>query len=146
MFNKFLPYWMTRGMLRAGAVMTGILFLISYVVDVTLAGVGVSPAATVVNDAAIALIAASVLIFYLFSTRTEQIFLRARERMNLTAELNHHMRRVLSDMRSAAEVEDREVRLQMMDRAIEKADHLLIDLVPTVSAERSPRLTPLENR
>jgi len=90
MFDKYLPYWMTRGMLRAGAVMTGILFLISYIVDVTLAGVGVSPAATVLNDAAIALIAASVLIFYLFSSRAEQIFLRARERMNLTAELNHH--------------------------------------------------------
>ena len=60
MFDKFLPYWMTGEMLRAGAVMTGILFLISYMVDVTLAAAGVSPAATVLNDAAIALIAASV--------------------------------------------------------------------------------------
>jgi len=143
MFDKYLPYWMTRGMLRAGAVMTGILFLISYIVDVTLAGVGVSPAATVLNDAAIALIAASVLIFYLFSSRAEQIFLRARERMNLTAELNHHLRHVLSDMRCAAEVEDREERLRMMDEAIDRADHLLIDLVPTVSAEKPPRLTSL---
>src|SRR5262249_18109791 len=74
MFDKFLAYGMTRGMLRAGAVMTGILFLISYIVDVTLAAVGMSPAATVLNDAVIALIAASVLIFYLFSSRTEQIF------------------------------------------------------------------------
>jgi len=146
MVDKYLPYWMTRGMLRAGAVMTGILFIISYVVDVTLAALGVSPAATVLNDVAIALIAASVLIFYLFSSRTEQIFLRARERMNLAAELNHHLRRVLTEMRNAAEVEDREERLQMMDQAIEKADHVLIDLVPTVSAERSPRLASLEQR
>ena len=43
MFDKYLPYWMTRGMLRAGAVMTGILFLISYIVDITLAGLGVLP-------------------------------------------------------------------------------------------------------
>jgi hypothetical protein len=146
MFDKFLPYWMTRGMLRAGAVMTGILFLISYLVDVTLAAAGVSPAATVLNDAAIALIAASVLIFYLFSSRTEQIFLRARERMNLTAELNHHLRHVLSDMRGAAEVEDRGERLRLMDEAIERADHVLIDLVPTVDAERPPRLASLEQR
>lgn len=144
MLNKYLPYWMTRGMLRAGAAMTGILFLISYIVDVTLAGVGVSAAATVLNDAAIALIAAAVLIFYLFSSRTEQIFLRARERMNLTAELNHHLRRVLCDMRSAAEVDDREQRLQMMDEALDRADHVLIDLVPTVSAEKPPRLSSLE--
>jgi hypothetical protein len=146
MFDKLLPYWMTGGMLRAGAVMTGILFLISYMVDVTLAAAGMSPAATVLNDAAIALIAASVLIFYLFSSRTEQIFLRARERMNLTAELNHHLRHVLSDMRSAAGVEDREERLRLMDEAIERADRVLIDLVPTVSAERPPRLASLEQR
>jgi hypothetical protein len=146
MFDKFLPYWMTGGMLRAGAVMTGILFLISYMVDVTLAAAGVSPAATVLNDAAIALIAASVLIFYLFSSRTEQLFLRARERMNLTAELNHHLRHVLSDMRGAAEVEDRGERLRLMDEAIERADHVLIDLVPTVNAEKPPRLASLEQR
>jgi hypothetical protein len=133
-------------MLRAGAVMTGILFLISYCVDVSLAEFGVSPADTLWNDAAIALIAAAVLIFYLFSSRSEQIFLRARERMNLTAELNHHLRRVFSEMRSAAEVEDREERLEMMDQAIEQADRVLIDLVPTVSAERAPRLASLEQR
>jgi len=101
---------------------------------------------SVLNDAAIALIAASVLIFYLFSSRTEQIFLRARERMNLTAELNHHLRHVLSDMRGADGVEDREERLRLMDEAIERADRVLIDLVPTVSAERPPRLASLEQR
>jgi hypothetical protein len=145
MFDKYLPYWMTRGMLRAGAVMTGILFLISYIVDITLAGLGVLPSSTVLNDVAIALIAACVLMFYLFSSRTEQIFLRARERMHLTAELNHHMRRVLCEMRNAAEVDNRAERLRLMDHAIEEADHLLIELVPTVSAERSPRVASLEN-
>jgi hypothetical protein len=145
MFDKYLPYWMTRGMLRAGAVMAGILFLISYMVDITLASVGVLPSSTLLNDVAIALIAACVLMFYLFSSRTEQIFLRARERMHLTAELNHHMSRVLCEMRNAAEIDNRAERLRMMDRAIEQADHLLIDLVPTVSAERSPRVASLEN-
>jgi hypothetical protein len=146
MFDKYLPYWMTRGMLRAGVMMAGILFVISYAVDVTLAGFGVSAAATVLNDVAIALIAACVLLFYLFSSRTEQIFLRARERMNLTIEVNHHMRHVLSEMRRAAEIEDREVRLRMMDQAVEEADHLLIDLVPTVSAEGRPWVASLEHR
>src|SRR5215472_3112293 len=118
----------------------------SYAVDVSLAEFGVSPAATIWNDAAMALIAAALLIFYLLSSQTEQIFLRARERMNLTAELNYHLRRVLAEMRGAAEVEDREERLQMMDQAIEQADRVLIDLVPTVSAERAPRLASLEPR
>jgi len=146
MFDKYLPYWMTRGMLRAGVVMAGTLFVISYVVDLTLAALGVLPASTVLNDVAIALIAAAMLLFYLFSNRTEQIFLRAKERMNLTAELNHHLRRALSEMRNAAEVEDREKRLRMMDQAIEETDHLLIDLVPTVNAKDAPRLASLENQ
>jgi len=133
-------------MFRAGVVMAGTLFVISYVVDMTLARLGVLPASTVLNDVAIALIAAAVLLFYLFSSRTEQIFLRAKERMNLTAELNHHLRRVLSEMRNAAEIEDREGRLRMMDQAIEEADHLLIDLVTTVSAKGAPRLATLENQ
>ena len=146
MSDKYLPYGVTRGMFRAGVVMAGTLFVISYVVDMTLARLGVLPASTVLNDVAIALIAAAVLLFYLFSSRTEQIFLRAKERMNLTAELNHHLRRVLSEMRNAAEIEDREGRLRMMDQAIEEADHLLIDLVPTVSAKGAPRLASLENQ
>jgi len=146
MFDKYLPYWMTRGMLRAGTVMAVILFVISCTVDVTLASIGILPSSTVLNDVAMALIAAAILMFYLFSIRTEQIFLRARERMHLTAELNYHMRRVLSEMRNAAEVENRAERMRMMDHAIEEADHLLIDLVPTVNAERSPRIMPLENR
>lgn len=115
MADKFPPYWMTRRMLRAGAVMTGVLFHRR-----RHPGRGGSlAAATVLNDAAIALIAATVLIFYLFSSRAEQIFLRARERMNLTAELNHHLCHVLSDMRSsAAELKDRQLRLRLMDEAI----------------------------
>jgi hypothetical protein len=145
MFDKYLPYWITRGMFRAGTVMAVILFVISYIVDITLAGIGVLPSSTVLNDVAIALIAACVLMFYLFSSRAEQIFLRARERMHLTAELNHHMRRVFCEMRSAAEVDNRAERLQMMDHAIEHADHLLIELVPTVSAERAPRVASPEN-
>jgi len=57
---------------RAGALMAGILFLISYMVDVTLAAAGMSPEATVLNDVASALIAASVQIFYLFTSWPEQ--------------------------------------------------------------------------
>ena len=62
--------------------------------------------------------------------------------MNLTAELNFHLSRALLEFRSAAEVEeveDRDERLRMLDQATEYMDHVLIELVPTVSAEKSPR-------
>jgi hypothetical protein len=59
--------------------------------------------------------------------------------MNLTAELNFHLRQAMTEVRSAAEVEDREERLRVVDAAMESIDHLLIDLVPTVNAEKAPR-------
>ena len=142
--SKFLPYWMTPAMIRAAAVMSGVLFLISYLVDLALLNLSVAPSATVVNDIAIALIATSVMLFYLFSTRTEQIFLRAKERMHLTAELNYHLRRAISEARFAVELEDREQRLRILDSVSEEIDHILTELVPTVSPERPPRYTSTE--
>jgi len=85
------------------------------------------------------MIATGVMLFYLFVTHTQNIFLRAKERMNLTAELNFHLSGALLEFRSAAEVEDRDQRLRMLDQATEYIDHVLIELVPTVSAEKSPR-------
>jgi len=139
MTRKFVPYWMTPAMMRAAAVMCVVLFAISYVVDLLLVNWNVAPASTVINDIAIALIATSLMLFYLFSTHTEQIFLRAKERMNLTAELNYHLRRALAEARFAAELEDREERLRILDEVSEDIDHILTELVPTVSAERRPR-------
>jgi len=136
MANKLLPYWMTPAVMKAAAVMAGMLFVVSYAVDLTLESFKVAPAHTVLNDIAIALIATGVMLFYLFSSHTQHIFLRAKERMNLTAELNYHLRPALVESRSAAEVEDREERLRMLDEAMEEVDHLLIELVPTVTAEK----------
>jgi hypothetical protein len=141
MRSKFLPCWITPAIVKAAAVSTCILFVVSYAVDLTLLSFDVAPASTILNDIAIAVIATGVMLFYLFSTDTQHIFLRAKERMNLTAELNHHLRRVLTEFRSAVELEDRDERLRMLDQAIEDVDHILIELVPTVSGENSPRYT-----
>jgi hypothetical protein len=85
------------------------------------------------------MIATGVLLFYLLATHTQHIFLRARERMSLIAELNHRLGRALVELHSAAEVEDREERLRMFDKAIEYMDDVLIELIPTVSADDSRR-------
>jgi len=137
--TKSLPYWMTPAIMKAATVMACMLFIVSYAVDLTLLSFEVAPSSTVLNDIAIALIATGVMLFYLFSTHTQHIFLRAKERMNLTAELNHNLRQVLVEFRCAAEVEDRGERLRILDQAIEDVDRILIELVPTVNAENLPR-------
>jgi hypothetical protein len=137
--SKLLPYWMTPAIVKAAGVMACMLFIVSYAVDLTLLSFEVAPSSTVLNDIAIALIATAVMLFYLFSTQTQHIFLRAKERMNLTAELNHNLRQVLVEFRCAAEVEDRGERLRILDQAIEDVDRILIELVPTINAENLPR-------
>ena len=139
MQTKFLPYWMTPTIFKAAVVMVCMLFVVSYAVDFALLKLDVPPHSTIVNDIAIATIATGIMLFYLFVTHTHQIFLRAKERMNLAAELNHHLRVVLTELRDAAEVEDRDGRLLRFDQAIESVDHILIDLVPTISGEQLPR-------
>jgi len=139
MQTKFLPYWMTPTIFKAAVVMVCMLFVVSYAVDFALLKLDVPPHSTIVNDIAIATIATGIMLFYLFVTHTHQIFLRAKERMNLAAELNHHLRVVLTELRDAAEVEDRDERLLRFDQAIESVDHILIDLVPTISGEQLPR-------
>ena len=133
---------MTPAIVKAAGVMACILFIVSYAVDLTLLSFEVAPSSTVLNDIAIALIATGVMLFYLFSTHTQHVFLRAKERMNLTAELNHNLRQVLVEFRCAAEVEDRGERLRILDQAIEDVDRILIELVPTVNAENVPRYDP----
>ena len=137
--SKLWPYWMTPAIVKAAGVMACMLFIVSYAVDLTLLSFEVAPSSTVLNDIAIALIATAVMLFYLFSTHTQHIFLRAKERMNLTAELNHNLRQVLVEFRCAAEVEDRGERLRILDQAIEDVDRILIELVPAVNAENLPR-------
>ena len=137
--SKFLPYWVTPAIVKAAGVMACVLFIVSYAVDLTLVNFDVAPSSTVLNDIAIAVIATGVMLFYLFSTQTQHIFLRAKERMNLTAELNHNLRQVLVEFRCAAEVDDHDERLRILDRAIEDVDRILIELVPTVNGENSPR-------
>src|SRR5262252_551946 len=105
--SKFVPYWLTPAMLKASAVMACMLFVVSYAVDLALVSLDVSPASTILNDMAIAMIATGVMLFYLFSTHTEHILRRAKERMNLVADLNHQLRQALVEFLSAADVEAR---------------------------------------
>jgi len=76
---------MTPEIMKAAAVMAAMLFVVSYLVDLTLMRLDVSPSSTILNDIAIAMIATGVMLFYLFVTHTQNIFLRAKERMNLTS-------------------------------------------------------------
>jgi hypothetical protein len=140
MRKKILPYWLTQQTMKAAVITAGIVFLAAFSIGLSLANFRVSPATTILDDIAVALIASAVVVYYLFSIQMQQTYLRAKERMNLTAELNHHLRSAMVEFRNAAGIQDPAERLQMLDQVIEEVDHVLINLVPTVSGERGPRI------
>jgi hypothetical protein len=96
-------------------------------------------AATVFDDLAVGVLGAALALFYMSSVRTNQIYLRAKERTILTAELNYHVRSALTAIRHAASLEDSVKRTQQVDEAIEQIDRVLLDLVPTVGSADAPR-------
>lgn len=87
----------------------------------------------------VGVLGAALSLFYLSSVRTNQIYLRAKERMILIAELNRHVRSALTAIRHASSLDDAAQRIQNVDEAIERIDRVLLELVPTVGSAEAPR-------
>jgi hypothetical protein len=134
-----LPEWILHEHIKDALVIGFVLSVFSYGLGVLLFWLRMPSAVTVFNDLAIGILGAGLALFYMSSIRTNQIHLRAKERMILIAELNHHVRRALTTIHQAASLEDPVARTQEVDEAIEQIDRVLLDLVPTVGSASAPR-------
>lgn len=142
-FKINLPEWIHPEHLKAALVIGFVLSVWSYGMDVLLFWLKLPKAATVFDDFAVGVLGAALSLFYMSSVRTNQIYLRAKERTILTAELNYHVRSALTAIRHAASLEDSMKRTQQVDKAIEQIERVLFELVPTVGGASAPRsLTP----
>jgi hypothetical protein len=137
--NKTLPHWLAFDRMKPALAAFFALFFASYVMDLILDHLGVSGAATILNDLAIGILGVLLLLFYLSASYENHNMARARERMILVAELNHHIRNSLTVIGHAATLEDKGDRLRRIDEAMERIDVVLTDLVPTVGSATSPR-------
>ena len=145
-FKNNWPEWILPEHLKAALVIGFVLSVCNYALDVLLFWLRVPAAATVFNDFTVGALGAVLSLFYMSSVRTNQIYLRAKERMILTAELNRHVRSALTAIRLAASLEDAVKRLQEVDEAIEQIDRVLLELVPTVGSADAPRSLSPERR
>jgi hypothetical protein len=137
--QKLVPRWLTPERSKP-AMVTGLaLFFVSYAIDLLLYWAGVSAASTILNDLAVGLLGALLLIFYVSSLHFEQNHSRAKERMILVAELNHHVRNALVAIQYSAMLDDRSERVRRTSDAIERIDYVLLNLVPTTASARGPR-------
>lgn len=136
--NK-LPIWIVPEHVKFAAVVGLVLYIFHYGLDLLLARWRIPEAATVWDDLAIGILGGIVSLFYMSSVRANEIFLRGKERMRLTEELNHHVRKSLTSIRHAAAVEQKSDRVRRIDEAIEHIDRVLTELVPTAGKEDAPR-------
>ena len=138
-FKVILPPWVLPELLKDALVIGFVLSVASYGLEVFLFWLRMPGAATAFNDLAVGVLGAGLALFYMSSVRTNQIYLRAKERTILTAELNRYVRSALVAIRYAASLDDASERIQKVDDAIEQIDRVLLDLVPTVGSADAPR-------
>ena len=63
----------------------------------------------------------------------------ACERLIVTAKLNHQIRHAMSAVATSVVLPNEEDRLRLVDEAVEKIDHVLMDLVPTTDEQERLR-------
>lgn len=127
--NSAILAWMKSERLKAVAIAAVLLFSANVVFDYILLFQGVAAANTFVNDAAIAAVGGFTVWILLAVQARQQEVARARERARLIAELNRRVRHAVSLLANAALIENRDVRLQAIDDAVQDVDRVLTETI-----------------
>jgi len=146
MQKKNLPSWLAFAQIKPALTAGLILCSASFVLNLFLSRLGITGAATILDDLAMGLLGTLLLMVYLSALYESQCHARAKERAILVVELNHHIRGALTALGCCVMLEDREERLRQYDDAVATIDRVLTDLVPTIGSTEEPRLLlPEEN-
>jgi hypothetical protein len=131
--------WLNQYNLKTALVAGLTLFTVTYVAEAVLYYLDIVAAKTILDDAAIAITGAGVLIFFLVQSSKNQIVARAKERAIMVAEINHHMRNAITPLALIMASPDTRERLRILDLATDRMDHVLTELLPTVGTTSKPR-------
>jgi hypothetical protein len=113
------------------------LFGLSYLIEILMARMGVAPTDTILNN--VLLGALGVVAAYLWVRYESERQARAREKLILAIELNHHIRNALAMISECASLQDEQVKYRLIDAAIDRIDRVLTELVPTAGETPGPR-------
>ena len=136
---RSMSEWLNEYNLKAALVAGLTLFTITYVADAVLYYLGIAATETILDDAAIAIAGAGMLIFFLVQSNKNQMVARAKERAIMVAEINHHMRNAITPLALIMASPDAGERLRILDIATDRMDHVLTELLPTVGTTSKPR-------
>ena len=119
------PSWFAFERAKPAAITGFALFIASYTADLILSRLGIEGAATLLNDLAIGILGALLLLFYLSASYEKASFERLKGRMAIVANLNRQMRDAAARIADSAMIEEREERLQQVDQAVLALDRVL---------------------
>jgi hypothetical protein len=137
---KKLEQWFKSDRTYGVGLVAVVLFLSSVACDQVMRWRGIVGAGTFVNDLVVAAAGGFGVWFLLRLQAERESLARARERLLLTAELNHHVRNAVTMMANSLLLRDPDERLRVMDEAVHRIDRVLTELVPTAGLDREPRL------
>jgi hypothetical protein len=143
-FKESLSNWLTRERVTPAFVIAGALFLFSFGTHFLLLKLRVPAAATILDDLAIAVLGGLLFFFYVSAISLNQEYKRAKERIILIAELNHHIRDALIVIQCSGGIADENDRAHCVQEAVQRIDWVLTDLVPTIGSAKQPRLNSPE--
>jgi hypothetical protein len=121
----------------AGFLVGLFLFGLTYVFEILLARMGIAPVDTILNNLAVGVLGA--VAAYLWVRYESERQARAREKLILAIELNHHIRNALALISECASLQDEQVKYRLIDAAIDRIDRVLTELVPTAGETQQPR-------
>jgi hypothetical protein len=144
--KELLSNWLTRERVTPALVTGGVLFLLSIAIHFLLLKLRIPAAATILDDLAIAVLGALLFFFYVSAISLNQEYKRAKERIILIAELNHHIRDALTVIQCSGGIADENDRTHCVQEAVQRIDWVLTDLVPTIGSAKKPRFySPEQN-
>lgn len=127
---KKISSWLNDDTLRAAVVAGLVLFALSYVCDAVMYFLGVVAAKTILNDLAISVAGAFLLVTFLSQSRKDQLVARAKERAIIVQEVSHYVRDALTPLAQVMSSQDTAERLRVLDLATERVDFVLSEVLP----------------
>jgi hypothetical protein len=136
---KSFPTWVNYDILRSALVAGLVLFAITYMCDAILYALGIAAAKTILNDVAVALSGAVLLVIFLSQSRKNQIVEQAKARAMVVEAVSHYVRDVFTPLALVMSSQDTAERLRILDMATERVDYVLSQVLPTVGNTDRPR-------
>ena len=141
--NKPLPRWLSFERMSPALLSGLILFAASFLTDIILSWIGTPGQAKVFNHLAIGIIGALLILFFLSASYENQVYARAKERMQLVAEMNYRIRGALNLIEQSATLDNRDERLRGVDEAVRRIDVVLTEFLPSVGTAAGQHGSPL---